>query len=313
MAYVDVSEEGAGRSLGVYALGSIGVSLLVLGLKYFAYRITGSVALYSDALEAIVNVVTAVIVWIALSVSSRPPDATHNFGHGKAEYLSAVLEGVLIIVAAAAILREAAAALRTPRGVDAPFAGLAISLGATAINALWATVLVRAGAKRHSPALAADGRHLFSDVITSVGVVAGVGLAAVTGWAILDPLLAIGVAILILRSGWQVVKSSTGGLMDAALPAEERRAIERLIEDNRAGSIEAHGLRTRRAGRTVLMSFHLVVDRHMEVGAAHAICDRIEAAICVAFADSIVSIHVEPDDKRHPAAAITAGRDDPGG
>lgn len=287
------------------AAGSIAVSLVVLGLKYLAYALTGSVALYSDAIESIINVVTAIAAFFAIRVSLRPADANHPYGHSKAEYFSAVLEGVLILVASLAILREAYGAILDPHPLQAPALGLAVSAAATALNGAWGWLLISTGRKRRSPALVADGKHLMTDVYTSGGVIVGVLLVAVTGWAILDPILAALVALNILWSGWSLIRESVGGLMDTALPAEDLAVVQETIDANMTGALEAHDLRSRHAGRMTFIDFHLVVDGAMTVDASHAICDRIEAALKVDHPDSIISIHVEPASKRkHGAMAI---------
>lgn len=287
------------------AAGSIVVSLVVLGLKYLAYALTGSVALYSDAIESIINVVTAIAAFFAIRISLRPADADHPYGHSKAEYFSAVLEGVLILVASLAILREAYGAILNPHALQAPALGLAVSAAATALNGAWSWLLITTGRKRRSPALIADGKHLLTDVVTSGGVIVGVLLVALTGWEILDPILAALVALNILWSGWSLIKESVGGLMDTALPTDELAAVQAAINANMAGALEAHDLRSRHAGRMTFIDFHLVVEGTMTVDASHAICDRIEAALKADHPDSIISIHVEPEAKRkHGAMAI---------
>lgn len=287
------------------AAGSIAVSLVVLGLKYLAYALTGSVALYSDAIESIINVVTAIAAFFAIRISLRPADADHPYGHSKAEYFSAVLEGVLILVASLAILREAYGAIFNPHALRAPALGLAVSAAATALNGAWSWLLITTGRKRRSPALIADGKHLLTDVVTSGGVIVGVLLVALTGWEILDPILAALVALNILWSGWSLIKESVGGLMDTALPTDELAAVQAMINANMAGALEAHDLRSRHAGRMTFIDFHLVVEGTMTVDASHAICDRIEAALKADHPDSIISIHVEPEAKRkHGAMAI---------
>jgi cation diffusion facilitator family transporter len=288
------------------AAGSIAVSLVVLGLKYLAYALTGSVALYSDAIESIINVVTAIAAFFAIRVSLRPADANHPYGHSKAEYFSAVLEGVLILVASLAILREAYGAILDPHPLQAPALGLAVSAAATALNGAWGWLLISTGRKRRSPALVADGKHLMTDVYTSGGVIVGVLLVALTGWAILDPILAALVAVNILWSGWGLIKESVGGLMDTALPTEDLAAVQATIDANMTGALEAHDLRSRHAGRMTFIDFHLVVDGAMTVDASHAICDRIEAALKVDHPDSIISIHVEPASKRKHGAMTIA-------
>ncbi len=279
------------------AVGSIAVGIIVLGLKYVAYHLTGSVALLSDAIESIVNVATAIAALIAISFAAQPADANHPYGHHKAEYISAVIEGVLIVIAAIAILREAWFAYQTPRMIDAPWIGLAVNGGASVINAIWCYVLIAQGRAHKSPALVADGRHLFTDVVSSFGVLAGVALAALTGLSILDPILAALVALNILWAGWRLMKESLGGLLDEALPNDDLSRIRAIIADNADGAIEAHDLRTRQAGRMTFVDFHLVVKGSMSVTEAHDICDRLERAIKAEVQDALISIHVEPDDK----------------
>lgn len=279
------------------ALGSGLVSLAVLALKFGAYCLTGSVALLSDALESIVNVATAVAAWIALRVSARPPDKTHPFGHSKAEYFSAVIEGVLIVVAAIFILREAYSGFLHPKMPEAPWMGLAVNGVATMGNALWGLTLLRLGDRARSPALVADGRHLLADVVTSGGVLAGVALTVLTGRAWLDPLLAAAVAVYILWSGWRLVRESVGGLMDEAVPPELESQIRRLVAEHAEGALEAHALRTRRAGPLTFIEFHLVVPGDLTVKAAHEICDRLEEALRAEVKGCRVMIHVEPEGK----------------
>ncbi|WP_027461415.1 cation diffusion facilitator family transporter [Deinococcus murrayi] len=279
------------------ALGSVVVALFVLALKFLAYQVTGSVALYSDALESIINVAAAVAALIALRVSARPADATHPYGHSKAEYFSAVAEGVLIVLAALSIVREALPALQNPRTLEAPWNGLAINLGATVLNGLWAGVLLRTGRAARSPALLADGRHVLTDVATSVGVLGGVALAALTGIGWLDPALALLVAVNILWSGWQLVRESVGGLMDAGVDPQTEGRIRQLLSTHADGALEVHDLRTRHAGRLTFVEFHLVVPGTMTVQDAHAICDRLEEALFAELPGVAVTIHVEPPDK----------------
>jgi cation diffusion facilitator family transporter len=279
------------------AIGSLLVGLVVLGLKTLAWWVTGSVALLSDALESTVNLATAFAALVAIHVAARPADSNHPFGHHKAEFFSAVLEGVMIIVAAVFILREAYAGLLSPRALEAPLEGLLINGVATALNAAWAGVLVRRGRSLRSPALVADGRHLWTDVLTSLGVVAGVLLAWGTGFWVLDPAMAALVALNILWSGWRVVTSSLSGLMDEAVPDATLARIREIISTEGAGAVEAHDLRTRHAGPATFVEFHLVVPGEMTVFEAHEICDRVEAAIAGAIPEVRVTIHVEPEHK----------------
>jgi cation diffusion facilitator family transporter len=279
------------------AFWSIFIGIAVLALKYGAYHVTGSVALYSDALESIVNVVAALAAWWAIRVSHKPADQNHPYGHHKAEYFSAVLEGVLIVLAALLILREVWLAWETPKTLQQPWLGLAINGGASVINAFWASVLISRGRKFKSPALLADGKHIMTDVVTSVGVFAGLVGAVVTGWTILDPLLAVIVALNILWQGWSVIGNSVQGLMDVGVASEETMRIRDVISANAGGAIEVHDLKTRLAGRMTFIEFHLVVDATMSVGDAHIICDRIENALIRDIPDASVVIHVEPEDE----------------
>ncbi|WP_019585813.1 cation diffusion facilitator family transporter [Deinococcus apachensis] len=279
------------------AVGSVVVATVVLGLKFLAYLLTGSVALYSDALESIINVAAALAALIALRVAARPADANHPYGHTKAEYFSAVAEGVLIVLAAVSIAREAWPVLLNPRPVEAPWAGLLVNLGASALNGVWAAVLLRAGRAARSPALLADGRHIVTDVVTSVGVLVGVLLARLTGFSWLDPALALLVAGNIVWSGWGLVRESVGGLMDAGVdPATEAR-IRHAMSEHAEGALEMHDLRTRHAGQVTFIEFHLVVPGDMTVTQAHAICDRLEDALRSEMPGAHVTIHVEPQEK----------------
>ncbi|WP_181703646.1 cation diffusion facilitator family transporter [Chthonobacter albigriseus] len=279
------------------AIGSLLVGCAVLGLKTLAYLMTGSIALYSDALESIINVAAALAALIAVRLSAKPADANHPYGHHKAEYFSAVLEGVLIVVAALAIFREAYLGYLAPKPLDVSAEGLLVNGLASTINAVWAFVLIHRGRFLRSPALVADGRHLLTDVLSSIGVLLGLGVATLTGWAVLDPVLGGLVAINILWSGWSLVTDSIGGLMDAAAPPEELEKIRLIISRSAEGAIEAHDVRTRHAGKVTFIDFHLVVDGEKTVTEAHEICDRVEAALKAAIGPAVISIHVEPDTK----------------
>lgn len=280
------------------AFGSIVVALIVLGLKAVAWQMTGSIALFSDALESLVNVGGALIAWFAVRYASRPPDAGHPFGHHKAEYFSAVAEGIMIIIAAFLILEQSVYALMKPVAPsDWGMVGLWVNAVAMAVNLIWARVLIGRGGQLKSPALTAGGRHLMSDVWTSVGVLMGLGLALVTGWSWLDPALALIVALNILREGYGVVATSINGLMDSAAPVAERQEIEDIIHRSAEGALQVHGLKTRRAGKALFVEFHMVVAGMMTVRAAHDICDRVEAAIRAQLPEAEVNIHVEPEHK----------------
>ncbi|MCB1472111.1 MAG: cation transporter [Rhodobiaceae bacterium] len=279
------------------AFWSIVIAFAVMALKFFAWYVTGSVALYSDALESIVNVIAAFLAFFAVRVSHKAADLNHPYGHHKAEYLSAVGEGVLIIVAALLIVAEAVRAIQFPRAIEAPDVGLAVNALAALVNFVWALILIRVGKREKSPALVADGNHVMSDVATSFGVLLGIGAALVTGWYILDPILALLVAINILWQGWKIVGSSIQGLMDSAVDPMEHLRIRDVISGNSTGAIEVHDLKTRIAGRATFIEFHLVVDADMTVRDSHAICDRIEEALRTEIENVRITIHVEPDHK----------------
>ncbi|MFJ5487837.1 cation diffusion facilitator family transporter [Hansschlegelia beijingensis] len=286
------------------ANATLAVGLLVLGLKVAAYLLTGSAALYSDAAESVVNVAAAVALIVAVRLAAAPPDRNHPYGHHKAEYVSAVLEGALIVIAAGAIFHEAWNTWRDPGELEFSAAGLGANLAASVINGIWCAVLLRRGKALRSPALAADGQHLLTDVISSVGVLVGIAAALLTGQLWLDPLIACAVALNVLWSGAKLVRTSVGGLMDeAASPAAQDR-IRGVIATNAEGAIEAHDLRTRHAGRLTFVDFHLVVAGDMRVTEAHDICDRIERALHEEDADMVVTIHVEPDDKAKHAGIV---------
>jgi cation diffusion facilitator family transporter len=281
--------------LKLAALVSIAIAAVVMGLKFLAYWRTGSAALYSDALESIVNLVTAAVALYTIHIAFQPADRRHQFGHHKAEYFSAVIEGVLIVVAALLILHEAYDAFVRPRTLNDLAAGLSLNAIATGINAAWCAFLIRWGRKQRSPALVADGWHLLTDVFTSVGVLIGLMLATLTGWQFLDPLLAALVALNILWAGWRLVRESVSGLMDEAVTAEVARRIREVIAANAEGAIEAHDVKTRTAGRVTFIEFHLVVPGSMTVATSHEICDRLEAALIEAVHGAEVLIHVEPE------------------
>lgn len=290
------------------AFWGIPLSFGVLGLKLLAWYVTGSVALLSDGLESTVNVAAAFIAYFVIRYAKRPPDEDHPFGHYKAEYISAVLEGVLIVLAALLIIQEAVGALGAPKPMDAPVAGLAINAVAGVVNAVWATILIRVGRAHRSPALTADGHHIMSDVVTSAGVLVGLIAAVLTGYAILDPILAILVAVNILYQGWKVISHSVSGLMDRAIEPDEEEALKKAIAENAAGSIGAHGLKSRRAGPAAFIDFDLVVPATMTVAEAHRICDRLEEAIGKAVPGAITNIHVEPESEKAHGVRVKVER-----
>jgi len=279
------------------AAGSIAIGCLVLAMKGAAWWITGSAALYSDALESIVNVAAGVIALAALRFAAIPADANHTYGHDKAEFFAAVIEGVLIIIAALSIFRHAWETWQDPHPLTLPLQGLAVNALATVLNGLWCVLLIRSGKRLRSPALTADGWHLLSDVVTSVGIAIGVGLVVLTGYLVLDPLLAAATGVYVLWSGMSMIFASVGGLMDAAPEPAVVNRIRGLVAESAAGAIEAHDLRMRHAGKLTFVEFHLVVPGVMTVAESHAICDRIEEALRAEMPHLVITIHVEPEEK----------------
>lgn len=279
------------------AYGSLAIGLIVLALKGFAAYATGSIALYSDALESVVNVVTAIVALVAIRFAARPADANLQYGYYKAEYFSAVIIGAFIAVAAILILQKAWDGFSNPQPFVADPTGLAVSVLATLLNLGWALFIIRTGRREKSLSLEADGRHLMSDVLSTAAVLVGVFLTVATGFARLDSIMAAFVALTILWSGWQLVRHSVVGLMDVAVEAPVLHEIRDIISANAEGAIEAHDIRTRQAGKMVFIDFHLVVPGAMSVEAAHAICDVIEAKLRDAVQNAQVTIHVEPEEK----------------
>jgi cation diffusion facilitator family transporter len=279
------------------AAGSVAVGAVVLGLKALAWFLTGSAALYSDAAESVVNVVGSGVAFLALRFAAMPADANHPYGHDKAELFAAIIAGVLIVLAALAIMQHAWGAYISPAPLTAGWQGASFNAVATLINFFWASFMLRRGTALRSPALLADAKHVMGDVVTSLGVVGGFGLALTTGLLWMDPLLAALTACYILWSGSMVIRESVGGLMDAAPSEHIVLRIRELVGQHAEGAIEAHDLRTRHAGRLTFLEFHLVVPADMTVSAAHEICDRIEEALKSDMEGLMITIHVEPEAK----------------
>jgi cation diffusion facilitator family transporter len=286
------------------AIGSLLLGLVVLGLKLLAWQMTGSIALLSDALESIVNVATALAALAAIRIAARPADANHPYGHHKAELFSAILEGVMIILAAILILRAAWYGFQDAHPLMAPLQGLLVNGAASVLNGIWCWVLIHQGRRHRSPALVADGKHLLLDVISSIGVTFGVLIAIETGWAWLDPAMAALVAVNILWGGWKVMQESMSGLLDESLTEEVLVQVRRVIALEAVGAVEAHDLRTRAAGAATFIEFHLVVPGAISVTEAHAMCDRVEAALKELVEGCVVTIHVEPEEKAKHAGIV---------
>jgi cation diffusion facilitator family transporter len=277
-----------------FAWLSIVAALTTMAMKAVAYVITGSVGLLSDALESTVNLVAGIVALIALRVAARPPDESHAYGHGKAEYFSAGVEGAMILVAAGAIAVTAVQRLIDPVELERVGVGLLVSTAAAGVNLVVSVVLTRAGRRYRSITLEADGKHLMTDVWTSGGVLVGVGLVAVTGWDRLDPIVALGVAVNILVAGWVLVRRSASGLMDVALPEQDRAAVDAVLDRYRAHDCQYHAVRSRQSGQRRFLSLHLLVPGAWSVQRGHDLCERLEGDLRAAVPGLTVEIHLEP-------------------
>jgi cation diffusion facilitator family transporter len=291
---VGAEPEGAPPRLTRFAWLSIAAAVLTIGLKSGAYLLTGSVGLLSDAAESGVNLVAAVVALVALHVAARPPDENHNFGHGKAEYFSAGLEGLMIFVAAGFILVTAVQRFLHPAALDSIGLGLAISGVATAVNGAVGILLLRAGASHRSVTLTADGKHLLTDVWTSFGVIVGVLLVGLTGWQRLDPIVAALVGLNILVTGFRLVSQSLTSLLDAAMPAEDLARVTAVLDRLRSADLDFTDLRTRESGRHRFVSLTVLVPADWTVERGHAVADDVEVAIAMDLPDTDVQTHLEP-------------------
>jgi cation diffusion facilitator family transporter len=278
-----------------YAWLSIAAALVTVAIKWLAYRLTGSVGLLSDALESFVNLGAALLALWMLKLAASPPDAKHPYGLSKAEYFAAGTEGFLIVLAASGIIVAAWPRLLSPQPIEAPGLGLALSGLASLVNLGVGLALIRAGRRGNSITLEADGKHLMTDVWTSAGVIVGVGLVWATGWLILDPLVAIAVAVNIVWTGAQLVRRSVLGLLDAAIPGDELNEIKKLFSEySQRYGVSFHALLTRRAGARHFISFHLLVPDQWTVLQGHRLCEEIEERIRELVPNASVLTHLEP-------------------
>lgn len=291
---VGAEPEGAPPSLTKFAWLSIAAAVLTIGLKSGAYLLTGSVGLLSDAAESGVNLIAAVVALVALHVAARPADENHNFGHGKAEYFSAGIEGLMIFVAAAFILFTSVQRFLNPAPLESVGLGLAISTVATVVNGVVGMLLLRAGAAHRSVTLTADGKHLLTDVWTSFGVITGVLLVGLTGWERLDPIVAALVGLNILVTGFRLVSQSLVSLLDAAMPAEDLARVTAVLDRMRSADLEFADLRTRESGRHRFISLTVLVPADWTVKRGHALADDVEVAIALDLPDTDVQTHLEP-------------------
>ena len=284
------------RDLSRFAWLSIAAALVTITLKTVAWQLTGSVGLLSDAAESVVNLVAAVAVLIALRVAAMPADKNHHFGHAKAEYFSAALEGMMIFVAALVILYTSVDRFLHPRPIENVGIGLAVSVLASVVNGVVAVILLRAGRQYRSLTLTADGKHLLTDVWTSAGVIVGVGLAAATGWLWLDPVVAIGVALNILREGVQLVWRSSQGLMDEALEPEVIAEIEQTLAQFKHRTIRFDHVSSRRSGSRRFVDLHMHMPADWTLGRAAAVRSSVEQALMSAVPGLRCTIQLLPMD-----------------
>jgi len=282
-------------SLTRFAWLSIAAALGTIALKTGAYLLTGSVGLLSDALESLVNLAGAIMALVMLTIAARPADDIHVYGHSKAEYFASITEGLLVLGAAVGIISAAVSRLFQPRELEQLGLGLGVSVAASVINFSVARILLRAGRERRSISLEADGQHLMTDVWTSAGVIGGVALAGLTGWSVLDPLVAIAVALNIVWTGIRLVGRSVSGLMDAALPEAELTLIQAVMEKYKEKGVSFHALLTRQAAARRFISVHMLVPGQWTVHDAHHVAEDFELDIRETLG-SVVTVftHIEP-------------------
>lgn len=274
---------------------SIAAACATIALKATAYFYTGSIGLLSDALESLINLAAAIVALLMIKIAAQPPDEEHSFGHDKAEYFASGIEGTLIFIGALAIIYTAVPRLFAAQPIEHLGIGLIITLAATAINLIVGLLLIRVGKREHSIILEADGQHLITDVWTSAGVVVGIFLVGLTGWLALDPIIALAVALNIVRTGFQLIRRSALGLMDTAIAPEAHEQIIKILDEYAATKkIDYHALRTRQSGARKFISVHILVPDEWTVQRGHDLTEEIETHICAAVADSTVFTHLEP-------------------
>ncbi len=293
-----------------FALLSIAAAIVTIGMKTAAWKLTGSVGLLSDAVESLVNLLAAVVALWALRVAAQPPDAEHHFGHSKAEYLASAFEGLAILGAAIAIAVTAWKRIADPQPLENVGLGLAVSVGAGAVNGAVAMVLMRAGKRLDSITLRSDAHHLMTDVWTSGGVLVGVVLVKVTGWLVLDPIVALAVATNIVWMAGRILIETAQGLLDRTIPETEKKQLEAILARFRGDGVEVHSVRTRAAGPVRFVDMHVLVPGSWSVQRGHDLCEEIERAVSAAFPRASVLTHLEPAEDpaawEHPAPARPA-------
>jgi cation diffusion facilitator family transporter len=277
-----------------FAWLSLATAVVTILLKATAYWLTGSVGLLSDALESGVNLISATVALAVLTITAQPPDEEHAYGHDKAEYFASGVEGTLITVAAATIVYSAGNRLLNPQPLEQVGAGMAVSLAASLLNLFVARILLQAGKTYRSITLEANARHLLTDVWTSVGVIVGVGLVALTNWQPLDSLVAVAVAVHILAVGWRLIRQSISGLMDTALPPDEIQKIRTILAEYGQKGVYYHALRTRQSGPQRFVSLHVQVPGDWTVQQGHTLLEEMERDLRQAIPPISVFTHLEP-------------------
>lgn len=283
------------KSLNKYLYLSIAAAIVTILLKFYAFHVTGSMGLLSDALESFVNLFAALFALLMLHLSRKPADQEHEFGHGKAEYFSSAVEGALILIAAFTIIRSALPRIIEPQPLENITTGLLFSLLASLVNLVVGLVLINNGKKKKSLLVEADGRHLMTDVYTSVGVILGIILVELTGWLIIDPIIAILVGLNIIYSGYKLLHRSARELMDASIPEDELERVTAYLDSLGDREIEYHSLLTRMSGPRRFISMHLLVPGDWSVKRGHDCADEVEETIIAMFREPVtVSTHIEP-------------------
>ncbi len=283
------------KSLKKFIYLAIAAAVATIALKLFAYFLTGSVGLFSDALESGVNLIAAVVALFMITLAEKPADEEHAYGHYKAEYFSSAIEGGLIVLAAFSIIWSAVPRIIHPQPLENVGIGLLVSLGASVINLAVGLILIKNGKKNHSITLEADGKHLMTDVYTSVGVLIGIGIVKISGWLVLDGIVAIGVALNIVWTGYQLMRRSALGLLDSSLPENERLKITNALDAYKEQNMEYHSLMTRQAGQRKFVSLHVLLPGKLTIQEGHDMVEKIERNIRELFdAPVTVFTHLEP-------------------
>lgn len=294
-------------SLTRYAWLSIATAILTMGLKLVAWRLTGSVGLLSDALESLVNLGGAVMALMMLRIAMQPPDSDHAYGHSKAEYFSSGFEGMLILIAGGLIIWQAVPSLFNPHPLEQAWIGLLVSAAAAVVNLIVAQILKKAGRQHRSITLEADSHHLMTDVWTSIGILMGVALVAISGWRVLDPLIAIAVALNILWTGIKLLRESADGLMDAAWGDDDLHTLDEVLKEFSDANVQFHAIRTRRAAAQRFVSFHLLVPGAWPVQQAHELAERVEGRLSELMPGVTAISHIEPIEDPASYADATHG------